>query len=112
MLRQRSECCDIMVIRRQNFVTTMDFYVSTLIEKFLKKNVAILFCYVATKMKQMAVEFYHNNQTYVTTKRAKKGRKNIMTIENYVATKNGRAMRQVKTSWLRQRFQCCNKQFN
>ena len=67
MLQQRSECCDIMVIRRQNIVTTMDFYVMTLIEKFLKKYVAILFFSVVTKIKQMVVEFYHDNQTYVAT---------------------------------------------
>ena len=42
MLQQRNECCDIMEIRRQNFVAIMDFYVVTLLEKFLKKNVATL----------------------------------------------------------------------
>ena len=38
MLQQRNESCDIMVIRRQNFVTIMDFYVATLIEKYLKEE--------------------------------------------------------------------------
>ena len=37
MLQQKNECCDIMKIRRQNYVATMDFYVATLLEKFLKK---------------------------------------------------------------------------
>ena len=37
MLQQRNECCDIMKIRGQNYVTIMDFYVATLPEKFLKK---------------------------------------------------------------------------
>ena len=32
-----------MVIRRQNFVATMDFCVATMIKKLLKKNVVILF---------------------------------------------------------------------
>ena len=45
-----------MVIRRQNFVIIMDFCVKKLIEKFLKKNVTILFFFVATMIKQMAVE--------------------------------------------------------
>ena len=67
MLQQRSECYDIMVIRRHNFVTKLDFCIATLIEKFMKKNVVILFCFVATKIKQMAVEFCHNNQTHVVT---------------------------------------------
>ena len=67
MLPQRNECCDIMLIRRQKFVEIMDFYVATLIEKFLKKNVEILFCSVVTKIKQMEVEFCHDNQTYVAT---------------------------------------------
>ena len=39
-----------MVIRRQNFV-------ATLIEKLLKKNVAMLFCSVVTMIKKIAVEF-------------------------------------------------------
>ena len=56
-----------MVIRRQNFVAAMDFCVSTFIEKFLKKNVAILFCSVATMTKKMAVKFCLNNQIYVVT---------------------------------------------
>ena len=67
MLQQRNECCDIMVIRKQNFVAPMDFCVAKLIEKFLKKNVAILFFFVATMIKQMTVEFCHNNQIYVAT---------------------------------------------
>ena len=37
MLQQRNECCDSMKIRRQNYVAIMDFYVATLLEKFLKK---------------------------------------------------------------------------
>ena len=56
-----------MVIRRQKFVAIMENYVPTLIEKFLKKNVGILFCYVGTMIKKMAVEFCFNNQIYVTT---------------------------------------------
>ena len=64
-----------MVIRRQNFVVTMDFCVATLIEKFLKKDVAILFCYVTTMIKQMTVEFCLNNQIYVATKRATEEKK-------------------------------------
>ena len=51
MLQQRNECCDIMKIRRYNYVVTMDFYVTTLPEKFLKKNVATFFYYVAIKIK-------------------------------------------------------------
>ena len=51
-----------MVIKRKNLVATMENYVATLIEKLLKKNVAILFCYVATMIKQMAIEFCLNNQ--------------------------------------------------
>ena len=53
-----------MVIRKQkfvvtmeNYVATMENYVATLIKKLLKKNVVILFCYIATMIKQMAVEF-------------------------------------------------------
>ena len=42
MLQQRNECRDIIEIRRHNFVVTMDFYVMTLLEKFLKMNVATL----------------------------------------------------------------------
>ena len=47
MLQQRSKCCDIIVIRRLNFVTTMDFYVVTLIEKYLKEEYRdiILLCH-------------------------------------------------------------------
>ena len=67
MLRQRSESFDIMVIRRQNFVPIMDFYVAIVIERFLKKNLAIFFCSVVTQIKQMAVDFFHNNQTYIAT---------------------------------------------
>ena len=63
----KNECCYIMVIKRHNFVATMDFCVATLIEKFMKKNGAILFCSVATMIKQMAVEFCHNNQIFVAT---------------------------------------------
>ena len=37
MLQQRNECCDIMKIGRHNYVVTMDFYVTTLPEKFMKK---------------------------------------------------------------------------
>ena len=37
-----------MEIKRQNFVTTIDFYVTTLIKKFLKKNVATFLNSVAT----------------------------------------------------------------
>ena len=62
------------MIKRLNFVMIMDFCVTTLIEKFLKKNVVILVCYVETKIKQMVVEFCHNNQSYIATK------------ENYVVT--------------------------
>ena len=61
MLRQRNECCNIMVIRRQNFVATMDFCVATLIEKFLKKDVAILFCSIATMIKQSRVLSQQSN---------------------------------------------------
>ena len=67
MLRQRSECCYIMVIIRHNFVATMDFYVTTLIEKFLKKNVAILFCSIVTMIKQMTVEFCYSNKIFIAT---------------------------------------------
>ena len=67
ILRQRNECCDTMVIRRQNFFAIMDFCVATLIKKFLKKDVAILFCSIATMIKQMEVEFFLNNQIYVAT---------------------------------------------
>ena len=56
-----------MVISGQNFVSTMDFCVATLIEKFLKKDVAILFCFVATMIKKMSVVFCLKNQIYVTT---------------------------------------------
>ena len=56
-----------MIIRRQNPVAIMNFCVATLIEKFLKKNATILFCYVAIIIEQMAVEFCHNNQIYVAT---------------------------------------------
>ena len=56
----------IMVIRRQNFFATMENYVATLIEK-LKKNVIILFCFVAIMIRQMAIEFCLNNQIYVAT---------------------------------------------
>ena len=52
MLQQRSECCNIMVIIRQNPV-------ATLIEKFLKKNVAILFCFVVTMIEKMAVDLHY-----------------------------------------------------
>ena len=45
------ECCDIMKIRTQNYVATMNFYVATLAEKFLKKNVMKFFCSVATLIK-------------------------------------------------------------
>ena len=37
MLQKINECCDIMKIIKQNYVTTMDFYVTTFPEKFLKK---------------------------------------------------------------------------
>ena len=67
MLQQRSECYDIMVIRRHNFVATMDFYVATLIEKYLKEECHDIILHVATKIKQMVVEFFHDNQTYVAT---------------------------------------------
>ena len=56
-----------MVIRKHNFVMIMDFCVATLIEKFLKRDVAILFYSVATMIKQMTVEFCLNNQIYVAT---------------------------------------------
>ena len=56
-----------MVIRRQNFVSTMENYVVTLIKKLLKKNVVILFFFVMTMIKQMKIEFYLNNQIYVVT---------------------------------------------
>ena len=47
MLQQRSKCCDIMVIRRLNFVMTMNFYVATLIEEYLKEECCdiILLCH-------------------------------------------------------------------
>ena len=47
-----------MEIRRHNFIAIMENYVATLIEKLLKKNVAILFCSVVTMFKQMTVEFF------------------------------------------------------
>ena len=56
-----------MVIRRQNFVVIMEKYVAILIEKLLKKNVAILFCSVTTIIKKMEIEFCLNNQICVTT---------------------------------------------
>ena len=42
-----------MVIRRHNFVVTMENSVVTLIEKLLKKNVVILVCSVATMIRQI-----------------------------------------------------------
>ena len=48
MLQQRNLCHDITKIRRLNYVAIMDFYVTTLPEKFLKKNVVTFFCFVAT----------------------------------------------------------------
>ena len=56
-----------MVIRRHNFVATMDFCIATLVEKFLKNDVAILFFYVVTMIKEMVVESCLNNQIYVAT---------------------------------------------
>ena len=88
-----------MVIRRKNFVATMDFFFTTLIEKFLKKDVAILFFSVVTMIKQMAIEFCLKNQIYVVTERAVEGKIFVVTKENYVTTKIIRAMRQVKTNW-------------
>ena len=67
MLQKRNECCNIMVIRRQNFAWIMENYFMTLIEKFLKKNVAILFSYIVKMIRKMAVEFCLNNQIYVAT---------------------------------------------
>ena len=52
MLQQRNLCHDIMKIKRQNYVATMDFYVATLSKKFLKKNVVTILCYVATLIKE------------------------------------------------------------
>ena len=46
----------------------MENYVATLIEKLLEKNVGILFCYVTTMIKQMAIEFCLNNQIYCRVK--------------------------------------------
>ena len=57
MLQQRNLCCDIMKIRSQNYVTTMDFYVSTLSKKFLKKNVATFLCSVVTLVKENGSTF-------------------------------------------------------
>ena len=47
----KKKCRDTMKIRRWNYVATMDFYVATLPEKLLKKNVATIFCYVVTMIK-------------------------------------------------------------
>ena len=67
MLQQRNECCDIMEIRRQNFVATMDFYVATLLEKFLKKNVTTFLNSIATLLEKFL-------------------KKNVVTFLNSVAT--------------------------
>ena len=65
--RMNDKCCDIMVIGRQNFITTMENYAATLIKKLVKKNVEILFCSVATMIKQMVVEFCLNNLFFFLT---------------------------------------------
>ena len=51
MLQQRKLCRNIMKIRRQTYVTTMDFYIATLSKKFLKKNVMTFPCSVVTLIK-------------------------------------------------------------
>ena len=63
MLQQKNECCDIMKIRRLNYVMTMDFYIATLPEKFLKKVPEL--CHdikslVVTRMEDRRQEKCHN----------------------------------------------------
>ena len=60
MLRQRNKCCDIMETRRQNYVVIMNFYVATLVEKFLKKYVATFLVMSLHCSKHMAVEIFRD----------------------------------------------------
>ena len=69
MLRQRSEGCIIIVIKRKNFASIMDFSVATMIEKLLNHNGAILLFYCDNDQ-AMAIEFCLNNQMYVATIKA------------------------------------------
>ena len=69
MLQQINLCRDIMMIKRKNYVATMDFYVATLSNKFLKKNVATFLCYVATLIKENgSTGFSRHSKLCVTPK--------------------------------------------
>ena len=48
MLQQKNLCSNLMKIRKQTYVATLDLYVATLSRNSLKKKVVTFLCSVAT----------------------------------------------------------------
>ena len=108
-----SECHDIMKIRRQNYIATMDFYVVTLPEKFLKKNVTTFFCSVAALIKENGNKVLSRHSNLCCDIKNLRGKEECCDTTKLCRDRKWQMKEtsQVKSSWSQQRFLCCDKHF-